>query len=154
MSAMLEDEIHLRLMTPDDVPAVIAIEAAAHAAPWTEGIFRDCLRVGYQCEVLELDGVIVGYTVMSVAAGEAHLFNVCIDKDWQGRGFGRLLVNHVIDEARSRKAFSVFLEVRPSNKPAISLYEDLGFVEVGVRKDYYPCKNGKREDALIFARDL
>jgi len=131
----------------------MAIENDVHLAPWTEGIFRDCLRVAYHCEVAEMDGEIVGYLVLSVTAGEAHLFNVCVSRNQQGKGLGRALVARSIEVARIREADSMFLEVRPSNKNALRLYDNMGFNEVGVRKNYYPAKNG-REDALILALPL
>jgi len=140
-------------MNADDIPAVMAIEKSVHLAPWTEGIFRDCLRVAYHCEVLENDGEVLGYIVLSVTAGEAHLFNVCVHGDYQGKGLGRALVNRAIEVARIREADSMFLEVRPSNRNALHLYDAMGFNEVGVRKDYYPSANG-REDALILALPL
>ncbi len=146
-------EVLVRSMQPGDVPAVLAMEQRAHLAPWTEGIFHDCLRVGYRCEVLQLGDELIGYLVMTVQAGEAHLFNLCVDPAHQGRGHGRYLLEHCLRVARQAGADSIFLEVRPSNTVAIGLYQDLGFQEVGQRKNYYPGPQG-REDALILARAL
>ncbi len=146
-------ELCIRPMQPADVPAVLVIERRAHLAPWTEGIFRDCLRVGYRCEVLQADDDLFGYLVMTVQADEAHLFNLCVDPAHQGRGYGRYLLNRCLEVAREAGADSIFLEVRPSNTVAIALYHDFGFQEVGQRKDYYPGPQG-REDALILARAL
>jgi len=146
-------DLHFRFMTSGDVPEVMAIENDVHLAPWTEGIFQDCIRVAYHCEVAEQDGKVLGYIVLSVSAGEAHLFNVCVRRDQQGKGLGRALVARAVEVARIREADSMFLEVRPSNKVALALYDSMGFNEVGVRKNYYPAKNG-REDALILALPL
>jgi len=143
----------LRPMREDDVDAVGAIEAAAYAFPWTPGIFRDCLRAGYDCWVYEDGPDIVGYGVLSVAAGEAHLLNVCIDPARQGQGLGKRLVRRMLDLARWQQAQRVFLEVRPSNPVALALYAGLGFVEVGRRKGYYPAIEG-REDAIVMALEL
>lgn len=140
-------------MRETDVPVVIAVERRAYFSPWTDGIFRDCLRVGYSCWVLERPEGLVGYGVLSVGAGEAHLLNLCIAPEHQGRGFGRELLNHLIDTARGHRAEAVFLEVRPSNQSAVALYESTGFNQVGCRRDYYPAPKG-REDALIFALAL
>jgi ribosomal-protein-alanine N-acetyltransferase len=137
----------------DDLAGVVAIEQQAYDFPWTEGIFRDCLRVGYCCRVLEEAGELLGYGVMSVGAGESHLLNVCVLPDAQGKGLGRLLLDHMVSIARRYGVESVLLEVRPSNKRAIHLYHKLGFNEVGIRKGYYPDVNG-REDALILALAL
>ncbi|WP_372696449.1 ribosomal protein S18-alanine N-acetyltransferase [Immundisolibacter sp.] len=147
----------LRAMTVADVAAVAAIEQRAYPAPqpWSAGIFRDCLRVGYLCQVLELDGAVAGYGILSIAAGEAHLLNVCVAPELQGRGLGRVLVLHMLDLADRFKAHTVYLEVRPSNAVARALYKSLGFRRIGVRKSYYPALPGDvREDALQLARDI
>ncbi len=143
----------LRPMRPEDVAEVSRIESSAYEFPWTEGIFRDCLRAGYGCWVLALDAEIAGYGVLSVAAGEAHLLNVCVAPRLQGEGHGRRLMKRLIDLARWHQAQRIFLEVRPSNPRAIRLYHDLGFNEIGRRPNYYPARQG-REDALVFALEL
>ncbi len=154
MSAILSPgSMKLRTMLEDDLDSVINIEEAAYSHPWTLGIFKDCMRVGYHCQVLEQEGIIHGYAVMSAAVGEAHILNVCVHPLSQGSGFGRLLVNHLIDAARRMRAEIILLEVRPSNKVALALYHDMGFCEVGTRRHYYPSHNG-REDALILALNL
>jgi ribosomal-protein-alanine N-acetyltransferase len=112
----MTEEYSFRFMTAEDIPAVMAIEEDVHIAPWTEQIFADCLRVAYHAEVMtSSEDEVVGYFVLSVAAGEAHLFNVCVSRQWQGKGLGRMMVARCIDVARIREAESVFLEVRPSN---------------------------------------
>lgn len=154
MSAVLEfptDEY--RLMQEDDLGCVVNIEQAAYQFPWSEAIFRDCLRAGYACWVVELDQEIAGYAILLTAVGECHVLNLCIDPQLQGRGYGRLLLNKMLDYAKRIDANSAFLEVRPSNTYAVELYESEGFNEVGVRRDYYPAKVG-REDAIIFAKEL
>lgn len=152
MSAALSEGLpRIRRMTEADVEAVIAIERRAYPFPWTPGIFRDCLRVGYNAWVCLQGEEIRGYALMSSGGGEAHLLNICIDPDYQGGGLGRFLLQHVLRQAGRVGADQIFLEVRPSNAAAIHLYEDLGFIEVGRRKGYYPAEQG-REDALILAR--
>jgi len=91
--------------------------------------------------------------VLSVAAGEAHLLNVCVAPRLQGEGHGRRLMKRLIDLARWHQAQRIFLEVRPSNPRAIRLYHDLGFNEIGRRPNYYPARQG-REDALVLALEL
>ena len=137
-----------------DILRVCEIENAAHVSPWTPGIFKDCLRVNYLCRLMEVNQDLLGYGILNIAAGEAHLFNICINPDFQRKGYGRKLLYHLLDLARDQKANSIFLEVRPSNRAAVELYLDTGFVEVSVRKDYYPASEGRREDAIIYARDL
>ena len=142
-----------RPMHEGDVRAVMDIERRAYQFHWTEGIFRDCLRVGYGCWVMELGGQVAGYGIMSLVVGEAHLLNICVAPEWQNQGYGRQLLEHFLELARERGASRMFLEVRLSNLAALSLYRDVGFNEVGSRKNYYPGERG-REDALILAKDL
>ncbi len=142
-----------RPMSEADLPAVMDIERRAYSFGWTEGIFADCLRVGYCCWVLVHQEQVIGYGVMSVAAGEAHLLNLCVDPGRQHCGFGRHLMERMIELARAYGAGQMLLEVRPGNQAARSLYAGMGFAEVGRRKDYYPAAGG-REDALILCRDL
>ena len=154
MSAVLEfprDEY--RLMQDEDLVRVVNIEQAAYQFPWSEAIFRDCLRAGYVCWVLELEDELVGYAVLLTAVRECHILNLCIDPKLQGKGYGRRLLNKMLDYAKNVNANSAFLEVRPSNVYAVELYESEGFNEVGIRKDYYPAEFG-REDAIIFAKEL
>jgi ribosomal-protein-alanine N-acetyltransferase len=139
-------------MMPGDLPAVAAVERASYAFPWSEGIFRDCLRVGYLCRVAEVDGTIAGYGIVAMGADEAHLLNLCVRAELRGRGLGRRLLL-LVERARDSGAEAVFLEVRPSNPGAIALYESEGFVRIGLRKGYYQAMNG-REDALVLKRDL
>lgn len=143
----------LRPMRESDVPVVMEIERHAYSHPWTPGIFRDCLRVGYNCWVMSDAQGLVGYGVMSVLAGECHILNVCIRPALQKRGYGRQLMQHLLGLAREYGASLALLEVRPSNVAAIRMYESMGFSEVGVRKAYYPAAHG-REDGLILALEL
>ncbi|AXK70916.1 ribosomal-protein-alanine N-acetyltransferase [Lysobacter sp. TY2-98] len=143
----------LRPMRELDVDAVNAIEHRAYEFPWTAGIFRDCLRADYLAWVLDVDGVIAGYFLMSLAAGEAHVLNICVAPEFQGQGHGRRLLRSLVQLARSRGAQRLFLEVRPSNRHAIALYDQEGFNEIGRRPRYYPAKDG-REDAIVMAMEL
>ncbi|MBT5790763.1 MAG: ribosomal protein S18-alanine N-acetyltransferase [Gammaproteobacteria bacterium] len=136
-----------------DLPDVLRNERQGYTHPWTEGIFRDCLRNGQECWLLMCSDQNVGHGILSVAAGESHLLNVCVHPDFQGHGFGRILVEHLLERARTGEASTIFLEVRPSNVAACELYDKLGFNEVGIRENYYPSNVG-REDALVLAKEL
>jgi len=142
-----------RPMSEADLPEIMEIERRAYPYPWTIGILRDCLRVGYSCWLYEHNGVIQAYGVMSVAAGEAHVLNLCVRPEAQGNGLGRRMLTQMIALARRHGADTLLLEVRPSNLAALHLYQKMGFNEVGSRKNYYPAEHG-REDALIFALSL
>lgn len=143
----------LRPMREQDLDVVMEVERRAYPFPWTRGIFRDCLQAGYPARVLEQDGALVGYGILSLAADEAHVLNVCVDPACQSRGYGRQLLRALVRVACDRDARRIFLEVRPSNKPAIALYHSEGFNEIGRRPRYYPAQSG-REDALVMAMEL
>jgi len=144
---------NFRPMRPEDLESVAAIELSAYAFPWTHGIFNDCLRAGYDCWVLARGPEVVGYGILSAAAREAHILNVCVAPEEQRQGHGRRIVLRLLDLARWHHAERVFLEVRPSNTHAIALYDTMGFNEIGRRPNYYPGKRG-REDALVMAIEL
>ena len=147
------DGTALRPMREADLARVHAIEVAAYPFPWSLTIFRDCLRADYPAWVLTRGEAVVGYFLMSLAAGEAHVLKICIAPEWQGRGLGRRLLRALLQIAQARGAERVFLEVRPSNHPAIALYHSEGFNEIGRRPRYYPAFTG-REDALVMAMEL
>jgi len=154
MSAILSDPgARLRPMTVADLDRVMEIEPRAYEFPWSEGIFRDCLRVGYCCWCCEENDELLGYGVMSVAAGESHILNLTVPPEFQRQGIGCRLLKNFLQLARRHGADTLMLEVRPSNHKAISLYGKLGFNEIGVRRNYYPAKDG-REDALLLALSL
>ena len=146
--------VRFRSMTPGDLPAVAAVERASYQFPWSEGIFRDCLRVGYLCRVADLDGEIVAYGVVAMGAGEAHILNLCVRGDLRGRSIGRQMLMLLLERSRQAGMEAVFLEVRPSNPHAIALYQSVGFAQVGLRKGYYQAPDNGREDALVLKLDL
>lgn len=154
MSAVVEQAPpRLRAMRRADLAAVVAIERDNYPFPWSEGVFRDCLRVGYYCRVLDTERGVGGYAIMSLAAGEAHVLNLCVDGWLRGGGHGRRLLEHLSEIATRGRARRLFLEVRPSNTAARRLYERAGFGQIGLRRGYYPAHGG-REDALVLARRL
>jgi ribosomal-protein-alanine N-acetyltransferase len=158
MSAVLDRDkapgrAQLARMQPEDLDAVVAAEAAIYTHPWTRGNFVDALRAEYDCWVWREAGELIGYFVLLVAAGEAHLLNFSVAAQHQRRGCGSALLEQVIGQARQMQARSVFLEVRPSNVAAQRLYQRFGFRRVAVRRGYYPAQAG-REDALVYVLRL
>ena len=145
--------VELRPMHETDLDDVLSIENDSYEFPWSRKIYEDCLTVGYSCWVAVHAQKTVGYGIMSSAAGEAHILNVCIREDYRREGLGRYLFNHLVQRAGELKVETVFLEVRPSNLAAYRLYEEEGFIEVGSRKNYYPAREG-REDAIIMAKEM
>jgi ribosomal-protein-alanine N-acetyltransferase len=135
-------------MADGDIAGVVAVERASYQFPWSEGIFRDCLRVGYVCRAVVLGDQLIGYGVMSVGAGEAHILNVCIAESFRCRGLGKRLLAYLIERGTAAGMHEAFLEVRPSNTAAIRLYLSQGFEQVGMRRGYYQAVGG-REDAAV-----
>ncbi|NOY63576.1 MAG: ribosomal protein S18-alanine N-acetyltransferase [Gammaproteobacteria bacterium] len=148
-------------MCRDDLAAVMVVERLAHPYPWTPGVMAGCLRNGYYCALMELTeqpdkapgSEIIGYGVMSRGGGEAHIQNLCIIPPRQRQGLGRKLLQHLLDQLDPARVDSVFLEVRSSNRAALTLYDEMGFRETGLREGYYPTAKG-REDAVVLWRDV
>ena len=153
MSALPRPEPRIRPLAERDLDPVVAIERELYEFPWTLGNFRDSLAAGYSCWAYHGADGLVGYAVMMIGAGEAHLLNLSIAAACQRRGYGRQLLEHLMGVARSYGARVLLLEVRPSNVAAIALYRCAGFTEIGMRRGYYQNANGS-EDALVMACDL
>ena len=153
MSALLKDLPSYRRMTESDADAIMAVENVVYPHPWTRGNFIDSVRAGYHCWILEAGGEIIGYSVVMIAAGEAHLLNLSIAASAQRRGRGRELLQFMLKLGRDFKADRIFLEVRPSNVAGRGLYANEGFSEIATRRDYYPAHDG-REDAIVLELKL
>src|SRR5437879_1867819 len=132
MSAVLKDAAELASMRERDLAEVMAIESAVYSHPWSRGNFADSLRAGYECRTLRVGTELVGYFILMVAAGEAHLLNLSIAAAHQRSGRGSALLRDAASLARSLGARSLFLEVRPSNLGAQALYTRCGFRRSGV----------------------
>jgi ribosomal-protein-alanine N-acetyltransferase len=153
MSAVLRPAPEFEPMREADLRAVLDIEEGIYEFPWTLGNFRDSLRAGYSCWVIREGRRVIGYAVLMLAAGEAHLLNLSVAAHSQRRGHGRRLLDHIVQAARGHKAKILFLEVRPTNEVGQRLYGGYGFRQIGVRRGYYPARKG-REDALVLALEL
>ena len=153
MSALLNNLPRYRRMLEEDLDRVMAIENAVYPHPWTRGNFADSLRSGYHCWMMEAGADLIGYSVVMIGAGEAHLLNLSIADKWQRRGCGSELLQFLLRLARDYAAGKIFLEVRPSNIAGRGLYARAGFSEIATRRDYYPAHNG-REDAVVMERAL
>jgi len=140
-------------MTDADLDAVAAAEARIYAFPWTRGNFADSLAAGHGAWLMQQDGHMVGYAVLTQVLDEVHLLNISVLPELQRRGRGSALLVHVVSQARLHAATRMLLEVRPGNLAGLGFYRRHGFVEIGRRRDYYPAHEG-REDAIVMARDL
>lgn len=148
MSVELKPDDQFRPMLESDLDAVMAIEPTIYLHPWTRGNFSDSLKSGHEAWVLTRQGEIIGYSLMSMVLDEAELLNISVAAPYQQQGLGRRLLAHMLEQAITLGVAMIFLEVRASNAAAIALYERASFVEVNVRRGYYPAENG-REDAVI-----
>ncbi len=144
---------YIRTATPADIPAMLATEQVATAYPWAESSFQSSFSERYFNAVALIDGQVAGFYVGELVAGEASLFDIAVHPKQQGKGIGKALLTHFLDEAERRQATDCWLEVRASNVKAIALYQQLGFHQVGVRPAYYPAPGGK-EDAVLMALSL
>lgn len=140
----------IRPLTEQDLPEMLSIERQAHSHPWSEGIFRDCLKSGYRFSGVDGRAGLSAFCVVTNQFDEAHLVNICVSPDCQRIGLGRKLLRHLIDEAKSDGMERLLLEVRQSNKKALRLYRSEGFERIGVRRGYYPSAQG-REDAVVLS---
>ena len=148
MSAQFQEMPQIRRMVPEDLDMVVALEREVFLFPWTRGNFSDSLQSGYHSLVLEQDGDVFGYGVMTIGAQEAHLLTLSIAARAQGKGWGERLLRHFIHIAREQRALTMFLDVRESNHIAARLYKRIGFTQIAKRKGYYPAMGG-REDSLV-----
>jgi [ribosomal protein S18]-alanine N-acetyltransferase len=157
MSALLQTEpgIKHRPMMASDLDAMLAIEVLAYPYPWTRGNFVDSLAAGYWAELrVDAEGRLLGYALALPGFEEMHLLNLTVAPASQRRGHGHALLRRLQACAVARGDACLWLEVRPSNTPARALYRQLGFTEVGLRRNYYPAPHQKREDALVLRLDL
>ncbi len=150
MSAVPKETPRLEPMREADLAEVAAAESEIYTHPWSRGNFADSLRARYQCYTLRRGADLIGYFVLMVAAGEAHLLNLSVAAAHQRQGHGSALLADAMRLARELGARTLFLEVRPSNLGAQALYRRFGFRRIGLRRGYYPAQGG-REDALVLS---
>ncbi|MBL0421161.1 ribosomal protein S18-alanine N-acetyltransferase [Ramlibacter sp. AW1] len=134
--------------------AVMAVETRAYDHPWTRGNFLDSIRAGYQAQLLLAGPVLLGYFVAMKGVDEVHLLNITVDPGYQGQGWSRLMLEALAIWSRDQGAQWLWLEVRESNARAQHVYQQGGFRRVGLRKGYYPAREGLREDAIVMSLKL
>lgn len=156
MSAVLRDERLLLPFTVKQLDAVLAIELAAYAFPWTRGNFIDSLAAGYPSQVLYgAQGELLGYFIAMEGVDELHLLNITVAPAMQGQGHARFMLDELCAFSRKLRAQQIWLEVRESNLRARAIYERYGFTHVGLRRGYYPASRSThasgREDAVVMS---
>jgi len=139
----------IQLLTITHLPTIAAIESQ-NPFPWTEGMLRDCFAAGDEVWGIEEQNQLIGYAILRFASDECEILNIAIDHAHRKKGYGRLLLQYLLEQTKQQHAKKVFLEVRESNIAARKLYEKAGFVRVGIRKNYYLATNNRREDAVCY----
>ncbi|MBN6710286.1 ribosomal protein S18-alanine N-acetyltransferase [Haemophilus haemoglobinophilus] len=134
-----------------DFAELFLIEQKAHIVPWSLGTLKNNQGERYLNLKKVIDGKIVAFAICNLVLDEATLFNIAVDPEYQGQGLGKELLTELIKCLAERGIQTLWLEVRETNKKARLLYENLGFNEVDIRKNYYPLPDGKRESAVVMA---
>ena len=117
-------------MTSDHIAVVSDIEQRSYRFPWSKVVFEDCIQSAYKCFVLKINNDVIGYAVLSLSKFDAQILNLCVDKEFRCLGYAENLLNFLISEVRELKIKEMFLEVRPSNSEAVSLYLKKGFEKI------------------------
>lgn len=137
-------------LTNVDLPIAFKLEKCCHLFPWSENTFYSNQGERYLNKKIIVDDQLVGFLICQTVVDEASLFNIAIHPDYRKQGLAKLLLKQLITELDAKQVKMLWLEVRESNTAAIALYQQLGFNEISIRKNYYPTKHGK-EDAIIMA---
>ena len=136
-----------------DLDVIYELEIKSYDVPWTKGILRDCILYNYDSYSVFFGDALVGYIISKISYPETHILNLTVSSQFRNNGIGSSLIQLIINDARIRNSQDIILEVRSSNKIAQSLYKKLLFKQIGVRKDYYDCHEG-REDAYVLKLEL
>ena len=148
-------KLYFYRMQATDIIDILAIENDVYPFPWTHGNFLDSITNGYESWILrDGNGMLNGYFLLMPSVDDAHLLNITVHRDMQGRGLGLLLLDKAKAITQERKLDAILLEVRPSNARAEKIYIRYGFARIGVRKGYYPAANNQREDGIVMKLPL
>lgn len=149
--------INFKSVDATAIPQLMAIETACHSHPWTLNTMSSCIGGRYFNLAAFNGDTMVGFYIGEKAGPDFTLMDICVVPSEQGKGIAKQLLNQFIDYGEQQNAENLFLEVRESNTPAIKLYENAGFIEMSVRKNYYPSDNPAKngfEDAILMGMAL
>lgn len=139
-------------MTFKDIAQAVEIEKQCFSIPWSTKSFEDSItREDTLFLICEDENTITGYIGMYISFDEASITNVAVSPHYRKKGYGKALVCAAKEKTGEKRVEKIFLEVRVSNTPAISLYTKMGFENLGVRKNFY---DHPKEDAYIMSCDL
>ncbi len=147
-------QVRFEVMTKSDLDTVTALEQQVHAHPWQNRHFSDCLASGYEAQLLMADDHLLGYFVAMKGVDEVHLLNLVVAPGYQGQGWARVMLDALTLWSIGQGAQWLWLEARHTNTRAIHIYQTHGFRHMGVRREYYPAAEGRREDAVIMSLQL
>lgn len=133
----------------ENLEGVLVLEERCHLFPWSRRMLLDSWEQGHYFFGVFSNDCLVGYSIVGPILTEHHLLSITIDVNYQRNGLGRKLLQETMQNSVRMGAETMLLEVRAKNIGALRLYEQLGFVPVGVRKEYYPAVFGVREDAIV-----
>ena len=137
-------------MNAAHVPQVAELERICFADPWSEKSVASELDNKWALWLVAVEDVqVIGYIGSQTSIDETDVMNVAVHPDFRRRGIAESLIIRLVEELKNRGSHALMLEVRASNAPAIALYEKLGFLQVGCRKNYY---RNPKEDALILRK--
>lgn len=137
-------------MKREDIPSIMILEKKLFSTAWKEEMFIEEIEKQY-AYVLEIKNNIIGYVCGWKLFDEFNITNIAIASNFQRNGFGEALVQFLMSKLLDEKCFKYFLEVRESNHAAIKLYEKMGFIVIGSRKQYY---HSPEEDAMVLGVNL
>ena len=140
----------LQLVNYKDLKQIVKIEKDTNEHPWSLNNFKSSLDAGNSSIVLKKENRILGYAFFSIAATDSHLLNITVSSNFQGKGYGRKILEKVILQSSVLGATVIFLEVRISNHRAINFYEKFGFKRDAIRYEYYG--GTPKEDALLMSK--
>lgn len=149
MTGDLSESIRIRLARGEDLTEVARIEADNFSEPWSLKGFQDALDLKETARIFTaVDEAehILGYLVLYFTDFDGELETIAVERGYRGQGIGGLLLDAMLDFGREKKLEQIVLEVRPSNQPALALYQNRGFVPCGIRKNFY---NFPGEDAIV-----
>ncbi len=140
-----------------DLDDIWALNREAFAEAWSRAALEESLRLGRDLVVWRaISGDLAAYWMSQDAADETHILQLAVASAWRGRGLGRALTGAMLERKRRQGIRAAWLEVRAGNRVARALYASLGFVEAGVRPNYYTpvCEGAPREAAVVMRLDL
>ena len=144
--------IEIKKVVEEDIDRIIEIENESIEPAWTHGmLLGEMYRDDTHFELAHETGKILGFFVLREISGESELLQIAVAKDARRRGIGGILMSACLDRACKSRISQIYLEVRSKNNAALSMYKKHGFINAGLRKNYYVHPD---DDAIIMTKNL